>query len=283
MNNTWAICASMLFLATSVFALSAQQDFGPPLIRTLDGNKGAITALAVSRDGSILISGGGTLADGPRDRTIKAWNPSTGKEITSFDGQSGESAGVRSVAFNPNAPHFTSAGDDRRVSRWDVATFKQIQSFDGNDGIIWSVAYSPNGKSLAFSSTVASPDIKTGRPVPYGAVRIWDIATKSVVATLNHGSSGSLHAVAFSPKGNLLASAGPDAFIKLWDLSKKEIVKVLGPHELRVRTIAFSPDGNLIASGSSAPSRGNKASIDGANRYSVALRAGEKKGHTHRP
>ena len=64
---------------------------------------------------------------------------------------------------------------------------------------------------------------------------------------LNHG--GIVQTVKFSPVDNtLIASAGDDKTIKLWDLQNGTMVPLSG-HTTGIFSIAFSPDGNLIASG----------------------------------
>ncbi|CAI7582049.1 unnamed protein product [Penicillium bialowiezense] len=64
------------------------------------------------------------------------------------------------------------------------------------------------------------------------------------------GYSGSVHSVAFSPDGVLLASGSNDHDICLWNIAKNKH-KTLKGHSMYVYSVAFSPNGMLLASGSS--------------------------------
>ena len=73
-----------------------------------------------------------------------------------------------------------------------------------------------------------------------------------------------VHVVVFSPDGRMLATAGADQMVRLWDVAKGGLLSSPIRHERAIRAIAFSPDGRLVAT----------ASDDGAMRQWDAMTGG---------
>ncbi|MBD2520655.1 trypsin-like peptidase domain-containing protein [Nostoc sp. FACHB-973] len=106
----------------------------------------------------------------------------------------------------------------------------------GLEGLVRSIAISPDGKTLASGS-----DDKT--------IKIWNIATGQEIRTLN-GHSDSVISVAISPDGKTLVSGSSDKTIKIWNIATGQEIRTLNGHSKLVWSVAISPDGITLASGS---------------------------------
>jgi len=106
----------------------------------------------------------------------------------------------------------------------------------GNSRIIYSVAFSPDGRFIASGGVD-------------NTLKLWSLEDGSVVKTFK-GHKNFVNSVAFSPDGKTLASASEDGAVKLWSAEDGALLNTLKGHKDSVWSVAFFPDGERLASGS---------------------------------
>lgn len=84
----------------------------------------------------------------------------------------------------------------------------------------------------------------TQRPVPLVNLRGWTLETRR--------HRGPIYCFAYSPDEKLVATAGHDATIRLWDTSTGKLVRAMVGHGYVVTSLTFSPDGKILASAGSS-------------------------------
>jgi WD40 repeat protein len=208
---------------------------------TLHGHGGFVHGVAFSPDS-------GTLYTSSLDDSVIAWDLTrTGglaRQLTDAAGH------VTGVAFSPRDRNLLAlVRDDGPATLWDAARRAQGGELPVRGGWLNTVAFSPDGRRLAAENHAD------------GTVVLFDVATRTRVGRPLHPpyhgpfvpgySSRDVNAMAFSPNGKLLATAGNDGATVLWDVATQApIGHPLRPHPgSTVNDVAISPDGRTLASG----------------------------------
>ena len=130
-------------------------------------------------------------------------------------------------AFTPNT--FTQESNEPQLPEGVKTRIECSGKITGN------MQYSPDGKELAVASNKG--------------IWIYDARTGAEVALLS-GHQGDILVIAYAPNGKILASAGRDETVRLWNPKTGENLATLTGHGGLVTGVAFSPDGKQLVSGS---------------------------------
>ncbi len=194
---------AMLFAASGENALAGRVKIwnvaDGKLVRTIEGHRDTIYALALSPDGK-------TLATGSYDQQIKLWDTATGAEKKTLRGHNGA---VFGLAFRPDGKILASASADRTIKLWDVETGARKDTLIQPTKEQVAVAWSPDGKRLA----AAGADNR---------IRVWSVTpdakeTMNPLQVARYAHEQPLTRLVWSADGKTLASGAQDGTVKLWD------------------------------------------------------------------
>lgn len=195
------------------------------LVRTIELDEGAPTALAVGDRRALAGHKGGAIA---------LWDLEKAEKIGTY--QLGTTAPVTSLAFTADANEFAAASQDGSVALFDTrAPSAPAMLLDGRDGT-GMIVTAAQSRGLVASAGADR------------AVRLWRAETESLSRTYRI-QAGEIAALDISSDGRYLAAAVSDGSIRVWSNSSSRTIRSFKTHQARVGAIAFGPDRLLATAG----------------------------------
>lgn len=202
-------------------------------ILTLRGHTHDLTGLACSPDGLRLASTSG-------DRTTRIWDaspvvPKSNQEAFTLRGHTDQ---VWGLAYSSDGQRLASAGWDATARIWDTETGQPNFILDHFIGVVFSVAFRPDGRHIATGS-VKHADVE---PSP---LKTWDTTTRREVLALV-GKHNEALAVAYSPDGQWLAAGENGGDTTIWEATTGTWLRTLRSKGERIHGVAFNRDGRRL-------------------------------------
>jgi tricorn protease-like protein len=149
---------------------------------------------------------------------------------------------ITALGFSPDGTEVASAGY-HEINFWKLADGSLARRLRGLAERVYEIASSPDGKWLATAS---------GDPGQFGLVTLWKSEpgrdperVRDLVET-----NDCVFSVVFSPDSTLVAAAGADRAIRIWEVASGKLQATIEDHADWIFDLAFSPDGKRLASAS---------------------------------
>jgi WD40 repeat protein/mono/diheme cytochrome c family protein len=254
-------------------------DGGAPAKR-LPGLSDRILSLAFSKDGTILVAGGGTPA---RFGEIQIWDPSSNtlRRSVMLTGDT-----VFGVSLSPDATRIAAGGADNTVRIVDAATGALLRTMGAHENWVLGTVFGGDSKRIVsvgrdraakltdaasggflenvnllrgeLSAVARHPSkeivvIGGEERVPYiylmDRPKVMKIADDTTLVRKLDRQNGAIAALAWSPDGNVIAVAGAAPEVNIYDAETGARVAQCKGHTAGIYTVAFSPDSKTLATG----------------------------------
>ena len=165
---------------------------GPPP-RSLGGLRDPVNALAISRDGALLLSGSD-------DGTARLWDVARGACLRVL---AGHRNAVLAAGFSPDGRLALTGSADRTARVWETGSGRLAGVLKGHRLGVNAVAASPDGRFVISGSADHT-------------VRVWELRTGQTLRVLA-GHTAAVNTLALTSDGRYLLSASSDLTVRMWE------------------------------------------------------------------
>lgn len=199
------------------------------LLGVLPYPEGQVYKLKFSRNGSILVAGGGK--DGQSGNVI-GWDIRTGERLFEIGD---EIDAVMAADISTDHSMIALGGPSKMIRVYSTADGSLLYEIKKHTEWVTSIEFSPDGVLLATGDR-------------NGGLHIWEAETGNEYLTLK-GHTKQISAVSWRVDGNILASTSEDTTTKLWEMENGKQVKTWGSHGGGSTGVDFTRDGHILTAG----------------------------------
>jgi len=200
------------------------------LVGVLPYPEGLAHTLGFSRNGSLLLAGGGR---GAANGKVVVWDVKSGKRVIEV-GEEFDTVLGADISSDHKLIALGSSGKALRV--YSTGTGELLWEVPKkHTNWIYCTAFSPDGVLVASSDR-------------NGGLFVWEAETGRIYQDLR-GHGGAVTGLSWRSDSNILASCGQDGTIRLWEMENGRQVKSWGAHGGGSFMVEFCHDGNLVSVG----------------------------------
>ena len=187
-----------------------------------------VTALRGMKESSGIISGGS-------EGNVRLWKVLNNNVITLEASMKEHRSAVNDIALLNDDNSAVTASDDGSCVVWDLTRRVRQVSFFGST-YFKAIGVHPDEQQIVTTGT--------DRKITW-----WDPADASVLRVIDDPADVELTALAvFQPDGDLIAVAGSDRIIKIFDYETGELTHVSARHAAPVSAVSVAPGGRFVVS-----------------------------------
>ncbi|KAI9340410.1 WD40-repeat-containing domain protein [Zopfochytrium polystomum] len=191
----------------------------PPnvLLKRLSAHDGDINCIQISRDGSLVATGG-------NDKKLMLHDARTGTTKATLIGSL---QAVVSASFSADSEMVLGTSNDNSVKIWGVATSRMRHTLTGHIGKVFSAKFTDSNKVISGSHD--------------RTIKLWDLAKGYCVQTIfTLSSCNDLDLL--DGEGSMIVSGHLDNNLRLWDTKSGNLVReVTGIHSAQITSVNISP------------------------------------------
>lgn len=199
------------------------------LVGVLPFPEGLIYSLRFSRNGDLLLAGGGR---GGQSGLTVAWNVKKGTRVFEVGK---EYDIVLAADISPDHGLVALGGPSKVVRVYNTADGSLAFEMRKHTEWVTAVEFSPDGALLATG------DRNNG-------LIVWEAQTGREFHDLR-GHTAFITDVSWRPDSNVLASASEDSTVKLWEMENGGNIKNIGAHGGGALSVVFARDGRIVTAG----------------------------------
>lgn len=198
------------------------------LLGVLPFPEGTPHVLKFSRNGSLLLAGGGR--DGKSGRVV-VWSVLKGERIIEV-GE--ESDAVLAADISPDQTQIALGGPSKVVRLYSTKDGKLQQEIRKHTDWVTTLEYSPDGVLLTSGDR-------------NGGLFVWEAYTAREYFSLR-GHTAAITEISWRADGNVCASGSEDGTIRLWEMENGGAIKTWGAHG-GVQSVRYARDGRIVSCG----------------------------------